>query len=56
MPYIDKKDLTQEEIDYCIENYKEHDWLSGPTTFAKKFNVDEYVVRKELNKAGLCTI
>ena len=56
MPYLDKQNLTEEEIQYCIENYKEKNWEFGPTTFAKKFGVDEYVIRRELNKAGLCTI
>ena len=56
MPYADKEDLTQEEIDYCIKNYKQNNWKCGATIFAKKFGVDEYVVRRELYKAGLCTI
>lgn len=56
MPYLDKENLTEEELQYCIKNYKENNWLLGPTTFAKKFGVDEYVIRRELNKAGLCTI
>lgn len=56
MPYINKEDLTQEEIQYCIENYKENNWEFGPTKLAKKFGVEEYVIRKELNKVGLCSI
>ena len=56
MPYINKEDLTEEEIQYCIENYKQNNWEFGPTKLAKKFGVEEYVIRKELNKVGLCTI
>lgn len=51
-----KKSLTQEEIDYCIENYKPSNKRCGVVSFAKKFGVEEYVVRKELSKAGLCSI
>jgi hypothetical protein len=56
MPYLDKENLTEEEIQYCIKNYKENNWEFGPTKLAKKFGVDEYVIRRELNKVGLCTI
>jgi hypothetical protein len=56
MPYLDKQDLTEEEIVYCIENYKEKNWEFGPTKLAKKFGVDEYVIRRALYNAGLCTI
>ena len=56
MPYINKEDLTEEEIQYCIENYKQNNWEFGPTKLAKKFGVEEYVIRKELNKVGLCSI
>ena len=56
MPYADKEDLTQEEIDYCIQYYKPNNWKCGASFFAKKFGVDEYVIRKELSKVGLCFI
>lgn len=56
MPYQDKVELTQEEIDYCIRNYKSLNWKCGTTSFAKRFGVDEYVVRRALYNAGLCTI
>lgn len=56
MPFEHKEYLTQEEIDYCIQNYKPNSSKCGATTFAKKFGVDEYVIRKELHKVGLCSI
>lgn len=51
-----KKSLTQEEIDYCIEHYRPSNKRCGLVSFAKKFGVEEYIVRKELNKVGLCSI
>lgn len=56
MPYSDKDDLTQEEIDYCIKHYKANNWKCGASYFAKRFGVEEYVVRRELSKVGLCSI
>jgi hypothetical protein len=56
LPYVFKTSLSKEEIEYCIENYRPSNKLSGIISFAKKFGVEEYVIRKELNKAGLCSI
>jgi phage host-nuclease inhibitor protein Gam len=55
--YLDKEELTPEEIQYCIENYnplrsRKHS-VAG---FARTFGVDEYTVRKQLSQVGLCTI
>jgi Glu-tRNA(Gln) amidotransferase subunit E-like FAD-binding protein len=55
--YLDKEELTEEEIQFCIENYSpltnRRYSVSG---FARIFGVDEYTVRKQLSKVGLCTI
>lgn len=56
IPFLDRNDLTQEEIDYCIEHYKPNNIKFGAATFAKKFGVEEYTVRKELYKANLTSI
>jgi hypothetical protein len=55
MPFLEKNRLTKEEIEYCIENYKPSNKLYGIATFAKKFGVEEYAVRKELYAVGLCS-
>lgn len=56
MPFLDKNDLTPEQINYCIQNYKPNNMNFGAATFAKKFGVEEYTVRKELYKANLTSI
>jgi len=57
IPYLNKEELTEEEIQFCIENY-------SPLTnrrfsvagFARIFGVDEYKVRKQLAEVGLCKV
>ena len=57
IPYLNKEELTEEEIQFCIENY-------SPLTnrrfsvagFARLFGVDEYKVRKQLAEVGLCKV
>jgi hypothetical protein len=57
IPYLNKEALTEEEIQFCIENY-------SPLTnrrfsvagFARIFGVDEYTVRKQLAEVGLCKV
>jgi len=57
IPYLNKEQLTKEEIQFCIENY-------SPLTnrrfsvagFARIFGVDEYTVRKQLAEVGLCKV
>jgi hypothetical protein len=51
-----KEELTQEEIDYCVANYKIQDRENGVKALSKKFFVEAYEVRKHLGKAGLITI
>ena len=57
IPYLEKQELTPEEIKYCIENYnplrtRKHS-VSG---FARMFGVDEYTVRKQLAATGICKV
>jgi len=57
IPYLNKEQLTKEEIQFCIENY-------SPLTnrrfsvagFARIFGVDKYTVRKQLAEVGLCKV
>ena len=56
MQFIDKSKLTQEEIDFCIKNYKVGDRELGIIGLSRRFMVDEYAVRKQLSKFGLCKI
>jgi hypothetical protein len=56
IPFIDKEELTPNEIKYCIENYSQANRKFGVISLAKKFRVPEYSIRKELAKAGLCTV
>ena len=56
IPFIDKQELTESEIQYCIQNYSQMDRKFGVIALAKQFKVPEYSIRKELSKAGLCTI
>ena len=57
IPYLHKEELTEEELQFCIENYSpltnRRFSVSG---FARIFGVDEYTVRKQLGAAGLCKI
>ena len=54
--FIDKQELTPNEIKYCIENYSQANRKFGVIALAKQFKVPEYSIRKELAKAGLCTV
>jgi hypothetical protein len=56
IPFWDKDKLTKEEIKFCIENYLPHKGGYSIVGLSKKFNVEEYTVRKELYKVGLCSI
>ena len=55
IPYLNKTELTENEIQFCIENYSpltnRRFSVSG---FARIFGVDEYTVRKQLAETGLC--
>jgi hypothetical protein len=57
IPYLQKEELTEEEIQFCIENYSpllnRRFSVSG---FARIFGVDEYTVRKQLAATGLCKV
>ena len=55
--YLDKEKLTEEEIQYCIENYNPlRSRKLSVAGFARTFGVDEYIVRKQLSEVGLCTV
>jgi hypothetical protein len=56
IPFWDKDELTPEEIKFCIENYVPNKGGYSVVGLSKKFNVDEYTVRKELYIAGLTSI
>jgi len=56
IPFWGKDELTEEEIKFCIENYVPNKGGYSVVGLSKKFNVDEYIVRKHLNKAGLASI
>jgi hypothetical protein len=55
--YLYKEELTEEEIQFCIENYSPlHNRKFSVSGFARMFGVDEYTVRKQLAATGLCKI
>ena len=54
--FWDKEELTEEEIKYCIENYIPNKGGNSIVGLSKRFNVEEYVVRKELYKVGLASV
>jgi hypothetical protein len=55
--YLNKEELTENEIQFCIENYSpltnRRFSVSG---YARIFGVDEYTVRKQLAAVGLCKL
>ena len=51
--FWDKDELTPEEVKFCVENYTPNKGGLSIVGLSKKFNVEEYTVRKELYKAGL---
>jgi hypothetical protein len=53
IPFWDKAELTAEEVKFCVENYTPNKGGLSIVGLSKKFNVEEYTVRKELYKAGL---
>jgi hypothetical protein len=56
IPFWDKDELTPEEIKFCIENYVPNKGGYSIVGLSKRFNVDEYTIRKELYIAGLASI
>jgi hypothetical protein len=53
IPFWDKDELTPEEVKFCVENYTPNKGGLSIVGLSKKFNVEEYTIRKELFKAGL---
>jgi hypothetical protein len=56
IPFWDKDELTPEEIKFCVENYVPNKGGYSVVGLSKKFNVEEYTVRKELYIAGLTSL
>ena len=54
--FWDKEELTPEEIKYCIENYLPNKGKNSIVGLSKRFNVEEYTIRKELHKVGLASV
>jgi hypothetical protein len=51
-----KSDLSTDDIQFCINNFVARKGKYSIAGLAKRFNVEEYTVRKHLSKAGLCSI
>ena len=56
IPFWDKAELTPEEVKFCVENYTPNKGGLSIVGLSKRFNVEEYTVRKELYSAGLASI
>jgi len=54
--FIDKEELTEDELQYCIDNFSMSTKEFGIIALARKFSVPQYTVRRELAKVGLCKI
>jgi len=55
--YLDKEELNEEELEFCIENYSPlHNRRFSVSGFARMFGVDEYTVRKQLAERGVCKV
>jgi hypothetical protein len=55
--YLSKNELTEEEIQFCIENYSPlKNRKFSVSGFARIFGVDEYTVRKQLAATGICKV
>jgi len=53
IPFWDKDELTPEEVKFCVENYTPNKGGLSIVGLSKRFNVEEYTIRKELYIAGL---
>jgi hypothetical protein len=56
IPFWDKDKLSADEIKFCIENYVPNKGGYSVVGLSKRFNVEEYIIRKELHKVGLTSI
>ena len=57
IPYLHKTELTEEEIQFCVENYSPlHNRKYSISGYARMFGVDEYTTRKQLAATGICKI
>ena len=55
--YLHKEELTEEELQFCVENYSPlNNRRFSVSGFARIFGVDEYTVRKQLAEKGLCKV
>ena len=54
---LNKTELTEEEIQFCVENYSPlHNRKYSISGYARMFGVDEYTTRKQLAERGVCKI
>ena len=54
--YYFKNRLTPTELQFCLNNFKQNDRRYGAIALGKRFNIDEYLIRKQLAEHGLCSI
>ena len=54
--YYFKNRLTPEELEYCLTNFKTNHRKYGAIALGKRFNIDEYALRKQLSEYGLCSV
>lgn len=55
IPFWNKDKLTPEEVKFCVENYTPNKGGLSIVGLSKKFNVEEYTIRKELYTVGLAS-
>jgi hypothetical protein len=51
-----KNRLTPDELEFCLNNFKQNDRRYGAIALGKRFSIDEYLIRKQLAEYGLCSI
>ena len=56
MKYYFKNRLTPDELEFCLNNFKQNDRRYGAIALGKRFSIDEYLIRKQLAEHGLCSI
>ena len=57
IPCLNKTELTEEEIQFCVENYSPlHNRRFSISGYARMFGVDEYTTRKQLAATGICKV
>ena len=54
--YFEKQRLNPEELEYCLKHYQPAHRRFGAIALGKKFNMEEYALRRHLSEYGLCAI